>query len=59
MIKFLDIKSINNRFREKGYAAAYKDGKRPVTLIGINFSSAKRNIDEPIFEKFDASKSKE
>ena len=39
------------QIREKGYADAYKGGKRPVTLVGINFRSAKRNIDEPVFEK--------
>ena len=33
-----------------GYADAYKAGKRPVTLIGINFGSKKRNIDEPLIE---------
>ena len=36
--------------REKGYADAYKADKRPVTLIGINFSAKKRNIDEPLIE---------
>ena len=29
---------------------AYKGGKRSVTLIGINFSANKRNIDEPLIE---------
>ena len=24
----------------------------PVTLVGINFRRAKRNIDEPLFESF-------
>ena len=38
------------QIREKGYADAYKGGKRPVTLIGINFSVKKRNIDEPLME---------
>ena len=33
---------------EKGYADAYKGDKRPVTLVGINFRTAKRNIDEPV-----------
>ena len=27
-----------------------KTDKRPVTLIGINFSAKKRNIDEPLIE---------
>ena len=38
------------QIREKGYADAYKGGRRPVTLIGINFSAKKRNIDEPVIE---------
>ena len=38
------------QIREKGYADQYKGDKRPVTLVGINFRSAKRNIDEPVFE---------
>ena len=37
------------QIREKGYASAYKGDKRPVTLVGINFRTAKRNIDEPVF----------
>ena len=37
------------QIREKGYADAYKGDKRPVTLVGINFRTAKRNIDEPVF----------
>ena len=37
------------QIREKGYAAQYKGDKRPVTLVGINFRTAKRNIDEPLF----------
>ena len=38
------------QIREKGYADAYRGDKRPVTLVGINFRNAKRNIDEPLFE---------
>ena len=34
---------------EKGYADAYKGDTRPVTLVGVNFRTAKRNIDEPLF----------
>ena len=30
---------------------AYKGGSRPMTLIGINFSANKRNIDEPLIER--------
>ena len=37
------------QIREKGYADAYRGDKRPVTLVGINFRTAKRNIDEPVF----------
>ena len=43
-------KAAVRQIREKGYADAYKGGKRPVTLVGINFSARKRNIDEPIIE---------
>ena len=35
--------------REKWYADVYKGDKRPVTLVGVNFRTAKRNIDEPLF----------
>ena len=38
------------QIREKGYADAYKAGRRPVTLVGINFAAKKRNIDEPLIE---------
>lgn len=37
------------QIREKGYAAAYKGDRRPVTLVGVNFRTTKRNIDEPAF----------
>ena len=40
------------QIREKGYAAQYKGDRRPVTLVGVNFRTAKRNIDEPLFAKF-------
>ena len=39
------------QIREKGYADAYRGGKRPVTLVGINFRTAKRNIDEPVMRE--------
>ena len=42
-------KAAVRQIREKGYAAQYKGDKRPVTLVGINFRTAKRNIDEPLF----------
>lgn len=31
------------------YAAAFKGDKRSVTLAGVNFRTAKHNIDEPLF----------
>ena len=43
-------KAAIRQIREKRYADAYKADKRPVTLIGINFSAKKRNIDEPLIE---------
>ena len=43
-------KAAIRQIRDKGYAAAYKGDKRPVTLVGINFRNQKRNIDEPLFE---------
>ena len=43
-------KAAISQIREKGYADAYKADRRPVTLIGINFSMRKRNIDEPQIE---------
>ena len=42
-------KAAIRQIREKGYADQYKCDKRPVTLVGINFRAAKRNIDEPVF----------
>ena len=45
-------KAAIRQIREKGYAAAYKGDKRPVTLVGVNFRTAKRNIDEPLFSTF-------
>ena len=38
------------QIRERGYADKWKGGKRPVTLVGINFNSRKRNIDIPVIE---------
>jgi len=43
-------KAAIRQIRERGYADAYKADKRPVTLVGINFSAKKRNIDIPIIE---------
>ena len=40
------------QIREKGYADQYKGDRRPVTLVGVNFRTAKRNIDEPLFSAF-------
>ena len=42
-------KAAIRQIRDKGYADQYKGDKRPVTLVGINFRSAKRNIDELLF----------
>ena len=42
------------QIREKGYADAYRGDSRPVTLVGVNFRAAKRNIDEPAFGEFKA-----
>ena len=42
-------KAAIRQIREKGYAAEYKGDRRPVTLVGVNFRTAKRNIDEPLF----------
>ena len=45
-------KAAVRQIRVKGYAAQYKGDKRPVTLVGVNFRTAKRNIDEPLFSAF-------
>ena len=44
-------KAAIRQIREKGYADAYKGDRRPVTLVGVNFRLAKRNIDEPLFAR--------
>ena len=43
-------KAAMRQIRERGYADNWKGGKRPVTLIGINFNSKNRNIDIPAIE---------
>ncbi len=43
-------KAAIRQIRERGYADKWIGGKRPVTLIGINFNPRKRNIDMPIVE---------
>ena len=43
-------KAAIKQIRERGYADKWIGGKRPVTLIGINFNPRKRNIDMPIVE---------
>jgi hypothetical protein len=43
-------KAAISQIRERGYADKWIGGKRPVTLIGINFNPKKRNIDMPIVE---------
>ena len=45
-------KAAIRQIREKGYADQYKGDRRPVTLVGVNFRTAKRNIDEPLFAAF-------
>ena len=42
-------KAAIEQIRKKGYADPYKADRRPVTLVGVNFRTAKRNIDEPVF----------
>ena len=54
VFEFKFNKSANAAIRQirgKGYADPYKGDRRPVTLVGINFRAAKRNIDEPVFER--------
>ena len=43
-------KAAIRQIRDRDYAAKWAGGKRPVTLIGINFNPKKRNIDMPIVE---------
>ena len=38
------------QIRDMGYAEKWRGGPRPVTLAGVNFNSAKRNIDIPLIE---------
>ena len=49
-------KAAVRQIRKKGYADQYKGDRRPVTLVGINFRAAKRNIDEPVFANEDFKK---
>ena len=50
MFEGLSLKAAMRQIRERGYADKWKGGPRHVTLIGINFSSRKRNIDIPVIE---------
>ena len=43
-------KAAIKQIRDRDYAAKWAGGKRPVTLIGINFNPKKRNIDMPAVE---------
>ena len=43
-------KAAIRQIRARGYADKWIGGKRPVTLVGINFNPRKRNIDLPIIE---------
>ncbi len=38
------------QIRDMGYADKWRGGPRPVTLVGVNYNPAKRNIDIPIVE---------
>ena len=42
-------KAALTQIRTKGYDAPFKGDRRPVTLVGINYRSTRRNIDEPLF----------
>ena len=44
-------KAAIRQIRDRGYADKWIGGKRPVTLIGINFNPKKRNIDIPVVEE--------
>ena len=44
-------KAAIRQIRERGYADRWIGGERPVTLVGINFNSKKRNIDIPVIER--------
>ena len=43
-------KAAIKQIRDRGYADKWKGDKRPVTLIGVNFNPAQRNIDIPVIE---------
>ena len=43
-------KAAIKQIRDRGYADKWKGGPRPVTLVGVNFNPAKRNIDIPVIE---------
>ncbi len=38
------------QIRDRGYADKWRGGPRPVTLVGVNFNPARRNIDIPLIE---------
>ena len=37
--------------RTKDYAGPWLDGAPPVFLVGVNYDSAKRGIDDPLVER--------
>ncbi len=39
------------QIKEKNYAQKYKDDKRPISLLGINFDTDKKMIDDYIIER--------
>ena len=43
-------KAAVGQIRERGYADKWIGGPRPVTLVGVNFNTKKRNIDMPVIE---------
>ncbi len=46
-----DAKTALQQIKEKGYHKIYRSQKKPVTLIGINFSIDKKSIDNFLIEK--------
>ena len=44
------VEEAMRQIRDMGYAEKWRGGPRPVTLVGVNFNSAKRNIDIPLIE---------
>ncbi|MBR0057642.1 MAG: AAA family ATPase [Kiritimatiellae bacterium] len=47
---FSGLNHLKDLSMDRGYADKWKGDKRPVTLIGVNFNPAQRNIDIPAIE---------